>query len=139
MTIARNHQKWVIRLLLVEDNYTNRQLLSDYLSFCGYTVLGLEDGLNFAEAMSTFQPHLVLLDLKLPGGVDGYTLLQYMQQNPAWKRIPAIVVSAYAFQADQQHALQLGARRYFVKPVKLAQLKQAICEELDYLLLENEQ
>ena len=117
------------KLLLVEDNYLNRQMLEDYLVFCGYQVLGIATGSSFFQALAEFQPHLVLLDLKLPD-IDGYTLLQQLQQKSEWDNIPVIVVSAFAFKADQQRALDLGARRYFVKPVSLRDLKQAIEEEL---------
>ena len=117
------------RILLVEDHEVNRRLLSDYLSYLGYQVLCLAEGSTFFETMSHFQPHLVLLDLKLPG-IDGYTLLQQIQQKPDWPQMPVIVVSAYAFKADQQRALNLGAKRYFVKPVNLSYLRQAIQEEL---------
>jgi len=120
------------RILLVEDNDVNRQLMTDYLRYCGYDVLSIPRGELFADEMEQFCPDLVLLDLKLPD-IDGYTLLQQMQQTPEWVRIPVIVVSAFAFQADQQRALNLGARRYLVKPVKLPELIDAIAEELGSL------
>ncbi len=119
-----------MRILLLEDNDINRQLLSEYLIYLGYQVLALADGCNLFQAMSDFQPQLILLDLKLPG-IDGYTILEQIQQSSDWHQVPVIVVSAFAFKADQQRAINLGARRYFVKPVKLPQLKQAIQEELN--------
>jgi two-component system cell cycle response regulator DivK len=117
------------RILLIEDNEPGRQLMTDYLNYVGFTVLGLPGGAMFASAMQEFCPHLILLDLKLPD-IDGFTLLQQIHQNPEWARIPVIVVSAFAFQTDQQRALRLGARRYFVKPVKPLLLQQAIEQEL---------
>lgn len=118
------------KILLIEDNDSNRQLLSDYLHYCGYHVLSLAEGAGFFTAIAQFQPHVVLLDLKLPD-VDGFTLLEELQKSEA-VRVPVIVVSAFAFQSDQRRALGLGARRYLVKPVNLNQLKQAIREELHY-------
>lgn len=82
-----------------------------------------------STTIEQFQPHIVLLDLKLPD-VDGFTLLHQFQQRRDWSNIPVVVVSAFAFQADQQRAFNLGARRYLVKPVNLSRLKRAICEEL---------
>lgn len=117
------------RILLVEDNEASRQLMSDYLEYYGYKVLGLAKGSLFASAMLQFRPDLVLLDLKLPD-VDGYTLLQKRQWCSEWLKVPVIVISAFAFQADQQRALSLGACQYLVKPVSLTQLKQAIHREL---------
>lgn len=120
------------RILLVEDNEISRLLMSDYLEYCGWKVLSLAEGEPFLQTMRQFQPHLVLLDLKLPG-VDGFTLLAQAQQIPEWLGIPIIVVSAFAFQTDQQRALNLGARRYLVKPVKPLLLREVIQEELNLL------
>jgi CheY-like chemotaxis protein len=120
------------RILLVEDNETNQRLMTDYLNYCGYRVAAVSEGREFPGAMADFQPHLILLDLKLPD-LDGYTLLAQIQAHPEWQSIPVIVVSAYAFQRDQQRALGLGARRYLVKPIRLSQLTQAIEVELKYL------
>lgn len=117
------------RILIVEDNDLNRQMLDDYLSFSGYQVFSLAGGSNFFQTLDTFKPHLILLDLRLPD-IDGYALLQQLQQRYNWQHIPVVVVSAFAFRADQQRALSLGANRYLVKPVNLKDLKKAIQEEL---------
>lgn len=117
------------RILLVEDNDLNRQMLQDYIVFCGYEVLSISGGSGFFEALADFQPQLTLLDLKLPD-IDGYTLLKQIQQSTDWQHIPIIIVSAFAFKADKQRALSLGARRYFVKPVNLNELRQAVEDEL---------
>ncbi len=122
----RSHK--VRRILLVEDHYLNRMLLSDYLSYCGYDVESLSEGSTFFSTIEKFQPDLMLLDLKLPD-VDGYSLLKQVQQKPELSKIPIIVVSAFAFKADQELALSLGARHYFVKPLKLKDLIFAIEEQ----------
>ena len=126
--------KSLARILLVEDNSANRQLLSDYLEHYGWEMLSLERGAQFGSAMWHYQPDLILLDLKLPD-VDGYTLLRQVQQHPKWRKTPVIIVSAFAFQSDKDRAMDLGARRYLVKPVNLAELRQAIGEELGYSLV----
>lgn len=118
----------VRRILLVEDHYLNRMLLSDYLSYCGYEVQSLSEGSAFFSTIEEFEPDLMLLDLKLPD-VDGYSLLKQVQQKPDLSKIPIIVVSAFAFKADQELALSLGACRYFVKPLKLKDLILAIEEQ----------
>ncbi len=117
------------RLLVVEDNDLNRLMLDDYLIFYGYQVLSLDNGANFFEQVVSFQPHLILLDLKLPD-IDGYVLLKQLQLNPQLQDIPVIVVSAFAFRADRQRAFNLGARQYFTKPVNLSDLRQAINGEI---------
>lgn len=117
------------RILIVEDNDINRMLLSDYLSYSGYTVQSLANGSFFFIKIQQFQPDLILLDLKLPD-VDGYCLLQQIQQQQDFARIPVIVVSGFAFKADQERAIKLGACGYFVKPVNLNDLLKKISEEL---------
>lgn len=117
------------RILLVEDNDINRMLLSDYLSFFKYHVESLTSGHNFFTKIEIFKPDLILLDLKLPG-IDGYSLLTEVKQHPKYLKIPIIIVSAFAFAADQERAMKLGARRYFVKPVNLSELLLVIGEEL---------
>lgn len=117
------------RILLIEDNDVNRILLDDYLNYCGYDVQSLSEASTFFSTIEQFQPQLILLDLKLPD-IDGYALLEKMHKLPDYVNIPVIVVSALAFKADRERALDLGACRYFVKPVNLIDLIQAIEEEL---------
>lgn len=122
----RSHK--VRRILLVEDHDLNRMLLSDYLSHCGYEVQSLSEGSTFFSTIEKFEPDLMLLDLKLPD-IDGYSLLKQVQQKPDLSKIPIIVVSAFAFKADKELALSLGARSYFVKPLKLKDLILTIEEQ----------
>jgi len=108
-------------------------MLQDYIVFCGYSVLSLPSGDEFFEEIAAFQPHLILLDLRLPR-IDGYTLLAQLKVNPNYQHIPVIIVSACAFRVDKQRAFNLGARRYFIKPVNLIDLKIAIYDELSSLI-----
>jgi CheY-like chemotaxis protein len=117
------------KVLLIEDNDVNRMLLSDYLGYSGYNVKSLSNGTAFFSTIENFQPDLMILDLKLPG-IDGYCLLERIQQQPDLSKIPIIVVSAFAFKAEKERAINLGARRYFVKPINLIALTMTIQEEL---------
>ncbi|WP_414619057.1 response regulator [Calothrix sp. CCY 0018] len=117
------------KVLLVEDNDANRMLLSDCFNFCGYQVKALPNGSKFFSTVETFRPNLVVLDLKLPD-IDGFLLLEKMQHNSRTAKIPIIIVSGLAFKSDCERAMDLGARRYFVKPVILTELTQAIEKEL---------
>jgi two-component system, cell cycle response regulator DivK len=130
--LPRNQQlnsQQLRRILLVEDNDVNRMLMSDYLSYCGYNVHSLSVGSALFSTVDKFQPELILLDLKLPD-IDGYSLLEKIQNKPVFSRIPIIVVSAFAFRDDQERAIRLGACRYFVKPVNLKELMMTITEKL---------
>jgi two-component system cell cycle response regulator DivK len=119
-----------VRILLIEDNEPNRHLMEDYLTYLGYRVMALADGSSFESALEEYRPHVILLDLKLPG-IDGYAILERIRQRSDWRRIPVIVVSACAFTADQQRAIALGACRYLVKPIRLAELLDVIRDELE--------
>lgn len=128
-TVQESDSNSPIRILLIEDNEPNRRLMEDYLVYLGYSVLALAGGSSFISVLDDFKPQVVLLDLKLPD-MDGFTIIEQMQQRSDWQQIPIIVVSACAFVADQQRALSLGARRYLVKPIRLSDLIQVIREEL---------
>lgn len=117
------------RILLVEDDDANRQLMEDYLNHHDYVVSSIATGLDFPQIVVDFQPDLILLDLKLPD-VSGYSLLEQLQENPILSRIPVIVISAFAFRAEQKRALELGARQYFIKPLNLMNLRQSIEQEI---------
>jgi CheY-like chemotaxis protein len=121
--------KPAVRILLIEDNDISRQLMCDYLEFYGWEVHSLARGAECFAAIAHFRPHLILLDLKLPDA-DGYTILEQIQSDPNTQQIPIVVISAFAFPADQQRALSLGVQRYLIKPVKPALLKQVIEQEL---------
>lgn len=125
-------EKVTVRILLVEDNEIARQLISDYFTALHYDVVGLADATDFFVTLAQFQPHLILLDLKLPK-VDGYTLLQQLQQHCEWQHIPVIILSAHAFKAYKERAMALGARQYLTKPVGLDSLTAAVQHELRYL------
>ncbi|MBD1870099.1 response regulator [Oculatella sp. FACHB-28] len=118
------------RILLVEDDDANRQLMEDYLDHHDYVVSSIATGLDFLQIVIDFQPDLILLDLKLPD-ISGYLLLEQLQASSMFSRIPVIVISAFAFRAEQKRALELGARQYFIKPLNLMNLRQSIEQEID--------
>jgi two-component system cell cycle response regulator DivK len=119
----------VRRILLIEGNDLNRQLLSEHLGYLGYEVVSLASGTHCFESLNQFRPQLILLNVKLPE-TEGYALLQEIQQRSDWQRVPIFVISALTSSADRQRALALGASQYFVKPIHLKALSQAI-RELD--------
>ncbi|MBV8883430.1 MAG: response regulator [Chroococcidiopsidaceae cyanobacterium CP_BM_RX_35] len=117
------------RILLVENDDNNRQLLSELLSYHGYSILALASSSGFFKAVSSFQPHLILLDLKLDEN-NGYTLLEEIRRSDEYQDIPVIVISAYAFKAQIQRAYDLGVSRYIIKPMNISDLTQAIQDQL---------
>jgi CheY-like chemotaxis protein len=113
------------RILLIEDDYGNRVLFTDFLKFCGYSVLALADGTDFLEAIENFDPQLILLDLKLPK-MSGLSIIEALRNHPKFNQIPILVVSGYAFQSDRHKAMRLGASDYLVKPIQPDALHAAV-------------
>jgi CheY-like chemotaxis protein len=114
-----------LRILLIEDDYGNRMLFTDFLKYCGYDVLALADGTEALPAMQQFDPHLVLLDLKLPS-MNGLSILDALKQDPYFQQIPVVIISGYAFDSDRSKALSLGAIAYLVKPVPPQRLRSTL-------------
>ncbi|HIK44982.1 MAG TPA: response regulator [Leptolyngbyaceae cyanobacterium M65_K2018_010] len=109
------------RIMVIEDDEANRLLFADYLTFVGFEVRALADGLTLDEQLKAFQPDLLLLDLGLPH-IDGYSLLATLRDHPQGQSLPVVVVSGYAFLENQNRALALGAQKYLVKPIRLKEL-----------------
>lgn len=117
------------KILFIEDDKFNREAITELLKLWGYNIHALPDGLNFLESLADFQPDLILLDLKLPH-IDGFTLMEQLKQSQ-WEKIPIVILSAYSFSADQRRAIELGARRFLVKPTTPREIHQVIKEELN--------
>ncbi len=109
------------KLLLVEDNEMNRDMLSRRLEKRGYTlVLAIDGGQGVAMAKSEL-PDLILMDMSLPV-MDGWEATQLVKADPATKGIPVIALTAHAMESDRQKALDAGCDDFDTKPVELARL-----------------
>ncbi|MCP2731033.1 response regulator [Limnofasciculus baicalensis] len=117
-----------MKILFVEDNKLNREVIAEYLELQGYEVHTLSSGYNFINSIKEFKPNLILLDIKLPG-IDGFTLMEQLRSSE-WTEVPVIILSALSFTQDKQRAFQLGARRFIVKPAILKEIGRAIYTEL---------
>lgn len=104
------------RILIVEDNLLNRELLCDWLETEGFTVVAAET-LNEAHAAFEDQPpELVLLDVQL-GAEDGLALAAWMRSEPHYRSLPIIAVTAHAMVTDQQRVMQAGCNACVSKPI----------------------
>ena len=109
------------KLLLVEDNEMNRDMLSRRLQKKGFEVICASDG-ESAVAMTRAQlPDLVVMDLSLPV-LDGWEATRRIKADPATKGIPVLVLTAHAMEADRQRALDAGCDDYDTKPVNFNRL-----------------
>jgi len=103
------------RILVVEDQEDNRQILRDLLATAGYDMIEAEDGMQAVAAASEHRPDLILMDIQLPE-LDGYEATRRIKANPALSAIPIIVVTSYALSGDEEKAREAGCNAYVAKP-----------------------
>jgi two-component system cell cycle response regulator DivK len=109
------------KLLIVEDNEMNSDMLSRRLVRRGYTTAIAVDGAAGIAAARSEQPDLILMDLSLPV-FDGWEATQQLKGDPATSAIPIIVLSAHAMTTDRDRALAAGCDDYEPKPIDLPRL-----------------
>jgi two-component system cell cycle response regulator DivK len=116
------------RILVVEDQEDNRQILRDLLANAGYEMIEAEDG---EQALIKVQemPDLILMDIQLPL-LDGYEATRRIKADPALKHIPIIVVTSYALSGDEEKARAAGCEAYVAKPYSPRALLAKIREYL---------
>ena len=109
------------RILIVEDNEMNRDMLSRRLERKGYEILIAIDGQMGIEVARREQPDLVLMDMSLPV-VDGWEATRRMKAEEGLKHIPVIALTAHAMASDRDRALEAGCDDYDTKPIELPRL-----------------
>jgi len=113
------------KILLVEDNEMNRDMLSRRLARKGYEVEIAEDGAAGLEAMKSYRPDLVLMDMGLPV-IDGWDATTQAKADEEINSIPIIALTAHALESDRQKALSCGADDFDTKPIDLKRLLEKI-------------
>jgi CheY-like chemotaxis protein len=109
------------KILLVEDNEMNRDMLSRRLMRKGYAVVLAMDGQSGVEMARTQAPDLVLMDMSLPV-LDGWEATRRLKADATTQRIPVIALTAHAMSSDREKALEAGCDDYDTKPVELPRL-----------------
>ncbi|MBV8884964.1 MAG: hybrid histidine kinase/response regulator HrmK [Chroococcidiopsidaceae cyanobacterium CP_BM_RX_35] len=107
-----------LAVMLVEDNLHNAKLMTTYLSKLGYEVTWVKNAAQMWEALKGRLPALILMDVHLPD-VDGLTLLQQLQAQERYQKIPVIAQTAMAMKGDRETCLAAGAIEYISKPIDL--------------------
>lgn len=113
------------RILLVEDNEMNRDMLSRRLERRDYEVLIAEDGAKGIDKAREEQPDLILMDMSLPV-TDGWEATRILKGDERTRHIPVIALTAHAMRGDRQKALDAGCDDYDTKPVDLRRLLSKI-------------
>ena len=115
------------KILLVEDNEMNRDMLSRRLERKGYAVVCAVDGVQAVTMAQSEKPALILMDMSLPG-LDGWEATR--QIKAANRTIPIIALTAHAMASDEQKAREAGCDDFDTKPVELARLLEKIEAQL---------
>jgi two-component system cell cycle response regulator DivK len=117
------------RILVVEDQPDNRQIIRDMLAPTHYEITEAEDGQQALEAIAKQRPDLILMDIQLPI-IDGYTATRKIKSDPALQSIPIIAVTSYALSGEEKKAREAGCDDYVPKPFSPRQLLAKIRQYL---------
>jgi CheY-like chemotaxis protein len=109
------------RILIVEDNEMNRDMLSRRLERKGYEVIMAMDGRRGLAAARSEAPDLILMDMSLPE-IDGWEVARQLKSDTTTRSIPVIALTAHAMTSDRQKALEAGCDDYDTKPVEFQRL-----------------
>ena len=111
----------VAKILLVEDNEMNRDMLSRRLTRKGFDVIVAVDGIEGLSLAASERPDLILMDMSLPV-MDGWEATRQVKAAPETNHIPVIALTAHAMSNDREKALEAGCDDYDTKPVELERL-----------------
>ncbi|HEV3160194.1 MAG: response regulator [Xanthobacteraceae bacterium] len=117
------------RILVVEDQPDNRQIIRDMLADTGYEIAEAENGEEALAAITKQRPDLILMDIQLPI-MDGYAATRRIKTDPALKSIPVIAVTSYALSGEEKKAREAGCDDYVPKPYSPRQLLAKIRQYL---------
>jgi CheY-like chemotaxis protein len=118
-----------MKILLVEDNEMNRDMLSRRLVRKGYEVVIAVDGQEGVNMATSETPDIILMDMSLPI-IDGWEATRQIKANPAVAEIPVIALTAHAMAGDREQALGAGCDDYDTKPIELPRLLEKIAAQL---------
>ncbi len=110
------------RVLIVDDNATNRAVMVDMLAPLGFEVAEAADGPAALTEAERFQPHLVLMDLRLPGGYDGLEATRRLRRTERGRALKIVAVSASAYDLDRSECFAAGCDEFLAKPFREEEL-----------------
>jgi CheY-like chemotaxis protein len=114
-----------LKVLVIEDDPTDRKLMGAVLKMNGHIVLERASAEEALDAIGADKPDVILLDLRLPG-IDGLTLARQLKANPATRQIPIVAVTAYPDRYRRAELLEAGCEACIIKPIDTRELAQRI-------------
>jgi len=117
------------RILVIEDQEDNRQILRDLLTSADFEVIEAADGETGLAAAAAHRPDLILMDIQLPG-LDGYEATRRIKADAVLRVIPVIAVTSFALGGDAEKARAAGCEAYIAKPYSPRQLLAKVREYL---------
>jgi CheY-like chemotaxis protein len=109
-------------IMVVDDNDDVRRLLKKVLLAAGHNVIEATDGNAALKAIDNTVPDLVLMDIKLPGGMDGLETTLRIKEDARFKEMPVVALSASVTEKDRQRAVMAGCSGFIGKPIDVAEL-----------------
>ncbi len=116
----------MILVLIIEDNAVNRDILGRRLERRGFLVRFAEDGLSGIKAARELSPDIILMDIGLGEGIDGWETTRRLKSDPVTTEVPIIALTASAFETDRQKSLAAGCSDFDTKPIDLKRLLEKI-------------
>jgi two-component system cell cycle response regulator DivK len=113
------------RVLVVEDDEDNRRIVTKILTLEGFEVAEAIDGQQALAMVRDWRPHLVLLDLGLPG-LNGWEVARQIKADDALREIPTIALTAFAMRGDEEQARAAGCDDYLPKPARPAEIREIV-------------
>ncbi len=113
------------KILIVEDNIMNMELVQDLLELYGHKVIKAEDGIKALERLAEEKIDIILLDMQLPK-MGGLEVLDRIKKNPATADIPIIAVTAHAMKGSEEHFIEMGCVDYVSKPIDIHKFRALI-------------
>ena len=117
------------KILIVDDEELNRELLHDILSPLGFELAEAIDGVQALDQIAAFAPELILLDLVMTD-MDGFQVIEQVRQRAEWQHINIVAVSASAFQHTRERSLRAGCAGFIAKPLRMKELLEKLHELL---------
>ena len=113
------------RILVIEDQEDNRQIVRDLLTTTNYEVMEAENGQEALAAVAKQRPDLILMDIQLPE-VSGLEVTKWLKDDPELKSIPVVAVTAFAMKGDEERIREGGCEAYLSKPISVAKFFETI-------------